>query len=116
MLCQSLFSGWLICLLTRAPFSLQKLCDFLMDRCDETLKPQISEIAAYYVSPARACVWHAITQFISAFSRWLAFLTSAPLSQEHRMQIGSKAVFHIEAFLARFMHLYKKFFIENYIM
>jgi len=33
---------------------------------------------------------------------------------EHRMQAGSKPIFHIEAFLARFMSCYKKFSVANH--
>jgi len=32
---------------------------------------------------------------------------------EHRLQLGSKAIYHIEAFLAKFMALYKKFLEDN---
>lgn len=28
---------------------------------------------------------------------------------EHRLQLGSKAIYHLEAFVAKFMALYKKF-------
>jgi replication factor C subunit 3/5 len=31
---------------------------------------------------------------------------------EHRMQCGSKPIFHLEAFVARFMAMYKKWTIE----
>jgi len=33
---------------------------------------------------------------------------------EHRMQAGSKPIFHIEAFLARFMSIYKKFAVQHF--
>lgn len=36
---------------------------------------------------------------------WAAFY-------EHRMQTGSKAIFHLEAFVARFMALYKRFLVN----
>lgn len=32
---------------------------------------------------------------------------------EHRLHLGSKAIYHIEAFVATFMALYKKFLEEN---
>merc|ERR1712154_556321 len=38
-------------------------------------------------------------------AKWAAY-------HEHRMQTGSKPVIHLEAFLARFMHLYKQWQIE----
>lgn len=28
---------------------------------------------------------------------------------EHRLQLGSKAIYHLEAFVAKFMAVYKKF-------
>ena len=31
---------------------------------------------------------------------------------EHRIQLGSKAIFHLEAFVAKVMFLYKKFLIN----
>ena len=33
---------------------------------------------------------------------------------EHRMQAGSKPIFHIEAFLAKFMSCYKKYSVQNF--
>lgn len=33
---------------------------------------------------------------------------------EHRLQLGSKDIFHIEAFIAKFMSIYKKFLLELY--
>ena len=38
-------------------------------------------------------------------AKWAAY-------HEHRMQTGSKPVIHLEAFLARFMHLYKQWQVE----
>lgn len=34
---------------------------------------------------------------------------------EHRMQRGAKDIFHFEAFIAKFMTLYKKFLLELYM-
>lgn len=33
---------------------------------------------------------------------------------EHRMQLGQKAIFHLEAFVAKFMSIYKKFLIATF--
>ncbi|KAL2620522.1 hypothetical protein R1flu_000727 [Riccia fluitans] len=33
---------------------------------------------------------------------------------EHRMQLGQKAIFHLEAFVAKFMSIYKRFLIANF--
>eukprot|EP00897_Mesotaenium_endlicherianum_P002349 jgi/Mesen1/2141/ME000152S01230 len=33
---------------------------------------------------------------------------------EHRLQLGQKAIFHLEAFVARFMSIYKKFLITTF--
>jgi hypothetical protein len=35
-------------------------------------------------------------------------------SQEHRMQLGSKPIFHIEAFIAKFMSLFKAFVVRMF--
>ena len=32
---------------------------------------------------------------------------------EHRLQLGSKAIYHLEAFVAKFMAVYKKFLEDN---
>lgn len=40
--------------------------------------------------------------------RWAAYY-------EHRMQRGSKDIFHFEAFIAKFMTLYKKFLLDLYM-
>ncbi|KAJ0841469.1 putative DNA polymerase III, clamp loader complex, gamma/delta/delta subunit [Helianthus annuus] len=33
---------------------------------------------------------------------------------EHRMRLGQKAIFHIEAFVAKFMSIYKGFLIATF--
>lgn len=33
---------------------------------------------------------------------------------EHRMRLGQKAIFHIEAFVAKFMSIYKNFLISTF--
>lgn len=33
---------------------------------------------------------------------------------EHRLCLGSKAIFHIEAFIAKFMAIYKRFLDDNF--
>jgi len=39
--------------------------------------------------------------------KWAAFY-------EHRLQLGTKAIFHLEAFVAKFMSIYKKFLISAF--
>ncbi|KAI3705393.1 hypothetical protein L1987_75630 [Smallanthus sonchifolius] len=34
--------------------------------------------------------------------------------EEHRMRLGQKAIFHIEAFVAKFMSIYKGFLIATF--
>jgi len=41
--------------------------------------------------------------------KWAAFY-------EHRLQCGSKAIFHLEAFVAKFMSIYKKFLLTQFDM
>jgi len=33
---------------------------------------------------------------------------------EHRMQLGTKPIYHLEAFVAKFMSLYRKFIVETF--
>ena len=33
---------------------------------------------------------------------------------EHRIQCGSKPIFHLEAFVAKFMSIYKRFLVDSY--
>ena len=33
---------------------------------------------------------------------------------EHRMQAGTKPIFHLEAYLARFMSIYKKHLMQSF--
>ena len=40
-------------------------------------------------------------------------VTSLAAFHEHRLNIGSKAIYHIETFVAAFMALYKKFLEES---
>ena len=34
---------------------------------------------------------------------------------EHRLHIGSKAIYHLEAFVAKFMSTYKRFLMRMYV-
>lgn len=38
-----------------------------------------------------------------------AEVTQMAAYYEHRLQLGSKAIFHLEAFVAKFMAVYKRF-------
>jgi len=40
-------------------------------------------------------------------------LTQLAAYYEHRLQLGTKAIYHLEAFVAKFMSIYKKFFEEG---
>lgn len=40
-------------------------------------------------------------------------VTSLAASYEHRLQLGSKAIYHLEAFVAKFMSIYKAFIEES---
>lgn len=42
-----------------------------------------------------------------------AEVTAMAASYEHRLQLGNKAIFHIEAFIAKFMSIYKRFLEEG---
>jgi replication factor C subunit 3/5 len=42
-----------------------------------------------------------------------AEVTAMAASYEHRLQLGNKAIFHIEAFIAKFMSIYKRFLDEG---
>ena len=33
---------------------------------------------------------------------------------DHRMELGSKPIFHLEAFIAKFMAIYKRFLVESF--
>lgn len=39
-------------------------------------------------------------------------VTAAAAEYEHRLQRGSKAIFHIEAFVAKFMSVYKRYLLD----
>jgi len=45
---------------------------------------------------------HVDNQIKFEVAQWAAYY-------EHRMKIGSKAIFHIEAFIAKFMAIYKRY-------
>ncbi|KAG8098473.1 hypothetical protein GUJ93_ZPchr0013g36852 [Zizania palustris] len=36
------------------------------------------------------------------------------LKVEHKMRLGSKAIFHLEAFVAKFMSIYKEFLVSTF--
>ena len=42
-----------------------------------------------------------------------AEVTQMAAYYEHRLQLGSKPIFHIEAFIAKFMSIYKRFLEEG---
>ena len=72
-----------------------------MDKVDSELKYEVSYYAAVYVRN---------NSFRFAEFVWL----TAPKLQEHRMQLGSKPIFHIEAFIAKFMSLFKAFVVRMF--
>jgi hypothetical protein len=39
----------------------------------------------------------------------VAVFTCSAAEYEHRLHLGTKAVYHLEAFVAKFMSIYKKF-------
>lgn len=43
-----------------------------------------------------------------------AEVTQMAAYYEHRMQLGSKPIFHLEAFTAKFMSIYKRFLEEGF--
>ena len=57
-------------------FLFQTLFQELVKICDGQLKPEITQMAAFY---------------------------------EHRLQLGQKPIYHLEAFVAKFMYIYKSF-------
>ena len=59
---------------------MQGLLGELVVNCDADLKPEVTQMAAYY---------------------------------EHRLQLGSKAIFHLEAFVAKFMAVHKRYLEEG---
>jgi len=42
-----------------------------------------------------------------------AEVTQMAAYYEHRLQLGTKAIFHLEAFVAKFMAIYKRFLEEG---
>ena len=42
-----------------------------------------------------------------------AEITQMAAYYEHRLQLGTKAIFHLEAFVAKFMAIYKRFLEEG---
>ena len=40
-------------------------------------------------------------------------VTNMAAYYEHRIQLGSKAIYHLEAFVAKFMSIYKRFLEEG---
>ncbi len=43
-----------------------------------------------------------------------ADVTQMAAYYEHRMQLGAKPIFHLEAFVAKFMSIYKRFLEEGF--
>jgi len=72
----------------------------LMRRVDDDLKRDIVMWAAHYVG-------------FASLSLFEASLSLGLVLQEHRLKIGSKAIFHIEAFVAKFMSLYKRWLVNQ---
>lgn len=45
-----------------------------------------------------------------------AEVTALAAYYEHRINLGNKVIFHIEAFVAKFMAIYKRFLDDNFAM
>lgn len=70
---------------------LQTIAERVVERVDETIKPDIMHWAAFYVSsPVNE-----------------SKLLSNIKSQEVRMRLGSKKIFHLEAWVIKVMSVYK---------
>ena len=41
-------------------------------------------------------------------------ITQVASAYEHRLQLGSKPIFHLEAFVVKFMSIYKRFLEEGF--
>lgn len=80
---------------------LKKLAFALIGLVDGQLKTDIAHWAALYVN--------------SAFIQRRVIENLAPFAiQEHRIRTGSKAIYHLEAFVAKFMSIYKTFLLSVY--
>lgn len=73
---------------------LKRLTFYLMERVSDDLKSKFIEKAAYHVSRERG------TKLVD--SNDFACL------QEHRLRMGKKDIFHLEAFVANIMSIYKR--------
>jgi replication factor C subunit 3/5 len=67
-----------------------------MKLLDDQLKHEVAYWAAFYVR----------TNTVKILGGPVTFM------QEHRIAMGNKDIYHLEAFIAKFMCLYKKYLLE----
>ncbi|CAL9019072.1 unnamed protein product [Prunus brigantina] len=75
-------------------YSLTRLLYELLKKLDAELKHEVCHWAAYYVG--------------------ILFILDENTYYEHRMRLGQKAIFHLEAFMTKFMSIYKGFLIAAF--
>ena len=73
----------------------QTVAERVVERVDESIKADIMHWAAFYVS------------IFMVFCFGFAWCTKHPDKQEVRMRLGSKKIFHLEAWVIKVMSLYK---------
>lgn len=111
--------------IARRFFLPQKLTSELMVRLDSELKSEVREWAprnlAWARVPARPCDPHSVFDNPQRTFEGYSPPPSRPLQVlawaahfEHRLQSGQKSIIHLEAFVARFMSLYKQFLIAAF--
>lgn len=81
---------------------LQTLVRDLMKMLDDELKHQVAYWAAFYVSPLPHRHRHSHAHLLVH-------------AQEHRINLGSKEIYHLEAFVAKFMSLYKHYLVDMFL-
>ncbi|TXG66414.1 hypothetical protein EZV62_007689 [Acer yangbiense] len=104
---------------------LKRLLYELLKRLDAELKHEICHWAAYYTSSLVMLKLYLLPLIevslysMSAVKFHGPVISKLPLKliiflQEHRMRLGQKAIFHLEAFVAKFMSIYKGFLITTF--
>ncbi|GJN23065.1 hypothetical protein PR202_gb10682 [Eleusine coracana subsp. coracana] len=97
-----------------------KLLAELMKKLDADLKHEICRWAAHYVSKQSGNNF-AVSRSTHLYQfSWVrntrCALVQRPffIWKEHKMRLGSKAIFHLEAFVAKFMSVYKEFLVATF--
>ena len=82
--------------------------------CVRIMQRHATEFGLSVIGDCHVCLQGLLSELVTNCDGALkAEVTQMAAYYEHRLQLGNKAIFHLEAFVAKFMSIYKRFLEEG---